>query len=422
MIFLDLLAAATEYLCGILIVSAFFPKREGKEKTRITAVILCGLIHILLSMFTNHWNMLPRMVLIILNYFAVCAICCCGNALKFILVILLYWASAFAVDISVLTVCMTVMDLTAQTVVAQDVSYLLGVISSRSLLLSIAFGCRHVIRRQNDRHRRSGVFLVCLILIPLYTITANGVMISNAMNGSTLSMAVVAFSGGLLCINVLLCLVLNKLELHRIAEEEKRMLQSEVTYHVELANSYQESFRMQRKITHEFRNQLAAIDALLSQEEYKRASDYVHHLQNTTQEIVPLINTNHPMADAVLNQKYQQASEKGVGMLLYCNDLSGIPMEDGDLVTLLGNLLDNAISASAKAQEKSIRVRLWREGDIYQMIVRNSIPEVSENYPEQEQRLHGYGTELVTAVLEKYGYPYIAEQIGSQYVFSAILG
>ena len=57
MIFLDLLAAATEYLCGILIVSAFFPKREGKEKTRITAVILCGLIHILLSMFTNHWNM-----------------------------------------------------------------------------------------------------------------------------------------------------------------------------------------------------------------------------------------------------------------------------------------------------------------------------------------------------------------------------
>jgi hypothetical protein len=56
------------------------------------------------------------------------------------------------------------------------------------------------------------------------------------------------------------------------------------------------------------------------------------------------------------------------------------------------------------------------------MIVRNSIPEVSENYSEQEQRLHGYGTELVTAVLEKYGYPYVAEKIGSQYVFSAILG
>lgn len=422
MIFLDLLAAATEFLCGILIVSAFFPKREGKERTRITMVVLCGLIHIMLSMFTNHWHMLPRMFLIILNYFVVCEICCCGNVWKFILVIMLFWAAAFSVDISVLAVCMTVMDLTALTVVEQDVGYLLGVISSRSLLLSIAFSCRHVIRRQNDRHKRSGVFLVCLILIPLYTITANGVMIRNAMNGGTLSMAVIAFRVGLLCINILLCLVLNKLKLHRIAEEEKRMLESEVTYHVELANSYQESFRLQRKITHEFRNQLAAIDALLSQEEYKRASDYVHYLQDTTQEIVPLINTNHPMADAVLNQKYQQASEKGVGMLLFCNDLSEIPMEDGDLVTLLGNLLDNAISASAKTHEKSIRVRLWREGDIYQMIVRNNTPEVSESYPEQEQMLHGYGTELATAVLEKYAYPYVAEKIGSQYVFSAFIG
>lgn len=422
MIFLDLLAAATEFLCGIMIVSAFFPKQEGKERRKITAVILCGLIHILLSMFTNHWPMLPRMLLIILNYFAVCKIYCCGNGWKTILVVLLFWAAAFAVDISVLAVSMAVLDVTAQTVLSEEVSYLLGVISSRSLLLSIAFACRHVIRRQNGSHRRSGVFLICLILIPLYTIITNGIMIRNAMEGSSLSMTVVAFSGGLLCINVLLCLVLNKLELHRMAEEERRMLQADVAYHVELANSYQESFRMQRKITHEFRNQLAAIDSLLAQEEYKRASDYVHHLQKETQEIMPLIHTNHPMADAVLNQKYRQAAEKGVGMLLYCNDLSEIPMEDGDLVTLLGNLLDNAISASAKTSEKSIRLRLWREGDSYQMTVRNSTPEDSEDYPEQEQLLHGYGTELVTAVLEKYGYPYIAEKIDSQYVFSAVIG
>ena len=79
MIFLDFLAAAMEFLCGIMIVSAFFPKPEGKEQRKLTAVILCGLIHILLSMFTNHWPMLPRMLLIILNYFSVCKICCCGN-------------------------------------------------------------------------------------------------------------------------------------------------------------------------------------------------------------------------------------------------------------------------------------------------------------------------------------------------------
>ena len=422
MIFLELLAAATEYLCGTLIISAFFPKREGKMGLRMAAIVICGAIHIALSMFTNHWPMLLRMVLIVANYFAVCEICCSGTVWKRLLVILLFWAAAFAIDISVLAVCMTVMDLAAQTVVSQDVSYLLGVVSSRSLLLSIAFACRHVVRRQAHRQQKSSVFLACLILIPLYSITATGVMIDNAMKGGNLSADVIAFSGGLLGINVLLCLVLNKLELHRITEEEKRMLRSEVAYHVELANSYQESFRNQRRITHEFHNQLAAIEHLLAQGEQARAFDYVRRLQETTQESAPRINTNHPMVDAVLNQKYQQAAEKEVGMLLYCNDLSEIPIEDGDLVTLLGNILDNAISASVQTQEKRIWVRLWREQEVCEVVVRNSAPDVPITDGKQALPLHGYGTELVAAVLEKYGYPYFSEKVDSQYIFSAIIG
>ena len=128
------------------------------------------------------------------------------------------------------------------------------------------------------------------------------------------------------------------------------------------------------------------------------------------------------MVDAIFNQKYQQANEREVGILYDCNDLAQIPMEDGDLVTLLGNILDNAISASAQTSEKRVWVRLWQEQGVYQLVVRNSCLEDPPAYPAQECILHGFGMGLVKAVLEKYAYPYYWEQCTAVFAFSAILG
>lgn len=422
MIGIELLASATEYLCGMLVMAAFFARRQSDKWFQLSAVLLCGLVHICLSMFTNNWPLAPRTALILANWFLACEICYCGNTWKRILIILLFWAVAFAIDMSVLTVCMTVMNWSAKMAVSPSASYLISMLSARSLLLSVSFGCGYIVRRQNRKQESSGVIWVCLLLILLYTIVGTGALISNAMEGGVLTSSVVALSGGLLCINVLLCLVVNKLEQNRLAEEEKRKLQAEAAQNLELAKTYQDSFNQQRKITHEFRNQLDAMGNLLAQEEYDRAADYVRHLQRTSQEIAPSINTNHPMVDAVLNQKYQQAAQKGIGMLLYCNDLAAIPLEDGDLVTLLGNILDNAISASAQTKEKQIWMRLWQEQGVYQLIVRNSCPDSPVEYGEQERIFHGFGMGLVRSVLEKYGYPYFSDQIDDLYVFSAALG
>ena len=90
---------------------------------------------------------------------------------------------------------------------------------------------------------------------------------------------------GLLCVNVILCLAVNKLEQNRQIEQEKQRFQAEVTHSLELANTYRDSFNQQRKVTHEFRNQLDAVGNLLSQGEYDRAIQYVKHLQCSSQAV-----------------------------------------------------------------------------------------------------------------------------------------
>lgn len=322
---------------------------------------------------------------------------------------------------SVLAVCTAAIGGSTQAAVAPGAAYLLSMMTARTLLFSVSFCCGYIIRSQLQRKRRGSIWGV-LVFIPLYTIVATGALIRSAMESGMLSTWVIALSGGLLCTNVILCVLVNKLEESRFAEAEKQKLQKEAAHNLEVARTYQKSFDRQRKITHEFRNQLDAIENLLNQREYDRAADYIRQLQHHVHEVVPAIHTNHPMVDAVLNQKYHEASDKGVGMLLSCNDLSEIPMDDSDLVTLLGNLLDNAISASEQTEEKQIWLRLWQEQGIYQLTVRNSCRTEPVLREPQQEMLHGYGTGLVQAVLEKYGYLCYAERTGGVFAFTAILG
>ena len=62
------------------------------------------------------------------------------------------------------------------------------------------------------------------------------------------------------------------------------------------------------------------------------------------------VDVNHPILNVVLNQKYRLAKRKDISFLFYANDLSDLWLEEQDAVSLLSNLLDNAIEACGKLE------------------------------------------------------------------------
>ena len=232
-----LLASATEYLCGMLVLAAFFSQRDNHPWLAWSVRLLCGAFHICVSMLTNDWPLALRMILILIDWFAVCEVCYLGNRWKKILIILLFWGVDYAIDISVLSICIAVTGGSAKTAVSPNGSYLISMISARSLLLSVSFACVRIVRKQERKYQTSGMTWVCLLFIQLYTIVGVGVLIRNAMQSDVLSGSIIAFSGGLLCVNVILCLAVNKLEQNRQIEQEKQRFQAEVTHSLELANT-----------------------------------------------------------------------------------------------------------------------------------------------------------------------------------------
>ncbi|MEZ3496014.1 MAG: GHKL domain-containing protein [Lachnospiraceae bacterium] len=87
-------------------------------------------------------------------------------------------------------------------------------------------------------------------------------------------------------------------------------------------------------------------------------------------------------------------------------------VEDFDLVTILGNLLDNAVEAAGSSQKREIFVRTTQKNDYDILIVENSCdapPQVQNKMlvtTKVNRELHGLGLKSVSEVLKKYGGDY----------------
>ena len=76
---------------------------------------------------------------------------------------------------------------------------------------------------------------------------------------------------------------------------------------------------------------------------------------------VDIIDTGNPLINAVLNIKYLEAKEKGIIIPFIADNLKDIKISDSDLVTIITNILDNAIEAVLKCDEKHIVFKIIKD-------------------------------------------------------------
>ncbi len=70
-----------------------------------------------------------------------------------------------------------------------------------------------------------------------------------------------------------------------------------------------------------------------------------------------------PVVSALLLGKTAQAAERGVRLrITEGTDVTGLPVEQRDVVTILGNLIDNAIDAVVESEERVVEVMVERVG------------------------------------------------------------
>lgn len=165
-----------------------------------------------------------------------------------------------------------------------------------------------------------------------------------------------------------------------------------------------------RKISHDHRYDMNYLYVCLEEGEAEKAKHYIE--QKMTDDRLRggvTVWTGVPCVDALLSSAMQRAKEKRI-LFAIQSQVSGLPMEEYEFFTVLGNLLDNAQEAAGKCEEgnRHIKLKLWERDEMFLLTLENSCA----LEPRQERGVfltskggegHGYGIANVREIVGRKG-------------------
>lgn len=238
---------------------------------------------------------------------------------------------------------------------------------------------------------------------------------------------IIAF--GMAGMNILEFYLINDIIEREIKLHENEIFQIQVKNQTEMYRSISENFDGQKRKTHEYKNQIVCIESLLGNRKYQELEKYVKEIYGHLDKELDAINTNNVIVNAILNTKYQEADAKGIVFVFRVNDLSQIRIKDEDVVTILSNLLNNAIEACEKCDDKKvIKLKFVNEDEMIIIAVKNTFnhPICYENGEIKSSKIsraeeHGIGIKNIIKTIEKYNGSYIIEDNKNEFYFSIII-
>lgn len=237
-------------------------------------------------------------------------------------------------------------------------------------------------------------------------------------------MAVLGFSAICFC---LFFYVENMLE----KEEEVqnlRLMQARTQNQMNLYRGMQKNYEQHRRLMHDYKNQLSCIQGMVSGGQTKEALEYISKLTGSIRSNADYVNTNHTVVNVVLNQKYQEAYEKGITITMAVNDMSGLTMSEEEIVILLVNLIDNAMEACERlTHDKIIQFKMMLEDDQLVLSIRNPVEEAVKikgklvPTSKRDGAQHGIGLMNVDSVIRKNGGTSVIKCEDGWFYFSALI-
>ncbi len=214
-------------------------------------------------------------------------------------------------------------------------------------------------------------------------------------------------------------------------EEELRRMQlgsERIRNQMEMYHSMKQNYERQRRLLHDYKNQLQCIQGMLEQGETEETLKYLSGLTGNLKKSVDLVNTNHMVVNVVLNRKFQDALDKNIAMTISVNNLSELTLGEEELVTLLVNLLDNAIEACEKLTEnRVIQFKMVQEEDGLVLSVRNPVKvpvRIKDGRiatAKRDRSCHGIGLLNVDAVIRKHNGTSVLKCEDGWFYFAAMI-
>lgn len=208
---------------------------------------------------------------------------------------------------------------------------------------------------------------------------------------------------------------------------ERKAIKQRIEMYENQLEIMEQSQKNIKSLNHDMKNHLMLISSYIDSKEYNKAQQYIGDINNYMTVSGQHIHTGNQEIDAIMNYMITKAENKGCKVETQIQIPNIGFMEKLDLNILLGNLLDNAIEALEKVEERYLHISMKYKQGVFVVRIQNSydgtLYKQGEKYitRKQDTENHGIGLENVNEIIMKYNGKQVVEMTDSQFVITIML-
>lgn len=408
-------------------------KKEKNKKKVILSVLVLILLLRLCICFLNKYTIIKMLMIIVIMLLVMRFLYDISIVKALILVFFVQSIMTLIDYIIIMILAKLYGDITALESASALIGRLIIILSRLILFVGLIILSRISTKKNNSvTADMSDKEWIQFLIFPIFTICAVMLMTSSVIKSYHSDIIAIYYiiAIGLIVLNlVVFHLISEILENSRNMKEAEALRQQSIGQ-LELYNSMRENYNIQRQRTHEYKNQIVCMDMLMKKKDYSKLEDYIGNISDGLDAQLDMVDTNNDVVNAIFNAKYYEAIKNDVLVVLKINDLSDIKISDNDIVTILSNLLDNAIEAAKQCDigKRIVKIKMLYEDAVLSIAVSNSYkaePVLTEDgyirTTKKDREEHGWGMRNVVTTLEKYNAEYIIDYKNGEFVFSIIM-
>lgn len=199
--------------------------------------------------------------------------------------------------------------------------------------------------------------------------------------------------------------------LTKLFQERTRaaIVEREKEYYHEQAEVLKIQHEELSQFRHDFKNRMVVIEGMINDQQYERVLEYTRKIAQKMNQTNLHSSSGNLAIDSVINYKLNRASEQGINVKTDIVLPECIPVDEDDIVVILGNLLDNAIEATRRLYDnKYILMDVRYDKGTLLIHIENSYDSVVYREKgkfvtrKKETGIHGIGLQSVNSIIEKY--------------------
>ena len=182
-----------------------------------------------------------------------------------------------------------------------------------------------------------------------------------------------------------------------LSEAEKEAVKIDETNREELS-----------ELRHDLNNQFSYVSVLLKKGNVDEAIAFIDDVTKKKEDALHSFSNANTTISSLLNMELTKARRMGIRMKLSVAVPPRIPLPDSVLVSLLANVIDNALEAQkASGKDDVVLLSLIASSDSLRVTTKNDINESQKKNAKKLSttkpgRGHGYGTKIIRRLAQQY--------------------